>query len=115
LLIIGFISGILSGLFGVGAFLVAYISHTTENQSRFHGNLCFVFLVEGTYRLVLYTATGIINKPVFVQALKLMPFMLVGFWVGLFLHKRVNEHITKRIIVVLLILSGISLLVTNIF
>ena len=63
--IIGIISGMLCGLFGIGAFLAAYISRTTDNAKEFRGNLCFVFLIENTFRIILYIYTGILNLSIF--------------------------------------------------
>jgi uncharacterized membrane protein YfcA len=113
LLPIGFVSGILSGLFGIGAFLVAYIDRTTENRSQFRGNLCFVFAVEATFRAVLYAATGILTVAILKQALILLPFMAAGFALGVYFSNRVKERAFKKVVAALLILSGISLAVAN--
>ncbi len=43
LIVIGVISGILAGLYGIGALLVAYVSRTTENKNEFRGNICCIF------------------------------------------------------------------------
>ncbi len=61
LTVIGIMTGLLSGLFGIGALLVAYTSRTTENKNQFRGNTCMVFLIESTIRIILYTVTGIIS------------------------------------------------------
>jgi len=114
LIIIGIISGVMCGMFGIGAFLVAYVSRTTTNNSQFRGNLCMVFLVENTFRIILYIATGIINFEIFKNVLTLVPFMIIGLFIGIILSNKVSENVTKKIIVFLLILSGISLIINNI-
>lgn len=113
LAIIGIISGVLCGLFGVGAFLVAYISRTTENQSQFRGNICAVFLIENTFRLILYSINGIINKDIFLLSIKLIPVMLAGLFIGILISKFINEKAIKKIVVVMLMLTGVSLIITN--
>lgn len=113
LAVIGIISGVLCGLFGVGAFLVAYISRTTENQSQFRGNICAVFLIENTFRLILYSINGIINKDIFLFSLKLILVMLVGLFIGILISKFINEKAIKKIVVVMLMLTGVSLIITN--
>ncbi|MCD8233792.1 MAG: sulfite exporter TauE/SafE family protein [Cloacibacillus porcorum] len=41
--IIGLLSGVLCGLFGIGALLAAYVSRVTDNNSVFRANICAVF------------------------------------------------------------------------
>lgn len=114
LVIIGIISGILCGLFGIGAFLVAYINRTTNNQIQFRSNLCFVFLLENTFRIILYSLLGILNAAIVRKAILLLPFMAVGLALGIILSRKVNEKTVKNAVIILLMLSGVSLLVNNI-
>lgn len=111
---IGIISGVLCGLFGIGALLAAYVSRTTENTSQFRGNICVVFIVENTFRIILYTFTGIITLQIFKSALLLMPFMLVGLLTGMLLTKIASEKLIKNVMIILLVLSGFSLIITNV-
>lgn len=113
LVIIGIVSGILCGLFGIGAFLVAYISRTTENQNQFRGNICVVFFVENTFRIILYSMTGILNMSIVSDALLLTPFMIIGLSFGILLSKKTSDQLVKKIVIVLLIISGISLIINN--
>lgn len=113
LVIIGIISGVLCGLFGVGALLAAYVSRTTQNSSQFRGNISVVFIVENTFRLLLYLVTGIINFSLFQIALKLIPFMLLGLMSGILLSKVIQEKIVKKAVIIMLILSGCSLILQN--
>lgn len=112
---VGIISGILCGLFGVGAFLVAYISRTTENQNQFRGNICAVFLVENTLRFFLYTSMGILTFDIFKETLVLFPFMIFGLGIGMFLSKKISEAMVKKIVIILLMISGITLIINNLF
>lgn len=113
LAIIGIISGVLCGLFGVGAFLVAYIGRTTENQAQFKGNICAVFLVENIFRIVLYSISGIITKSVLLMSIKLSPFMLVGLFIGIVLSKVIKEAVVKKVVIAMLMLTGVSLIISN--
>jgi len=113
LITLGVLSGILCGLFGIGALLAAYVSRTTENSSAFKGNICIVFFVENTFRIILYSVIGIINFEILRKALLLIPFMLAGLFAGMLLAKMVSEKIIKNIVIILLILSGISLIINS--
>ena len=114
LALIGIVSGLLCGLFGIGALLAAYVGRTTDNNSSFRGNLCIVFFVENTFRIILYWITGIINITIFKTAMLLIPFMLVGLVLGTFLTRILDEKVVKKLIIVFLVLSGISLIFKNI-
>ena len=112
--LIGLLAGAMSGLFGVGALMSAYMSRTTETAGEFRGNICMVFLINDLTRLVLYIATGVLNMEILVTVLKLAPCMALGLAAGNFLADKINEKAVKKAITVLLILSGVSLVVTNI-
>ncbi len=111
---IGLLSGILCGLYGVGALLGAYMSRVTDDSSSFKANLCVVFTVDNTFRLILYSIWGIITLDVLKQALLLFPFALLGLALGIFSGKHIDEKRIKRIVIVLLIISGLALILSNI-
>ncbi len=112
--LIGILSGLLCGLFGIGALLAAYVGRTTDNNSAFRGNLCIVFMVENTFRIVLYIMLRILNWDICKLALKLMPFMILGLIIGMFLSKCCSEKLVRKAVILMLILSGISLILSNI-
>ncbi len=113
LMIIGIMSGILCGLFGIGALLVAYISRTTSNQKQFRGNICIVFLVDNTFRIILYIITGVLNWHIFVSAIMLLPFMIIGLSIGTLLSNKMSEVIVKKVVIIMLVISGITLIINN--
>jgi uncharacterized protein len=51
--LIGIVSGVLMGLFGIGAILAADIDRYVESRSDYRGNLCFVFIVDNVFRFIL--------------------------------------------------------------
>ena len=108
--VIGLLSGLLCGLYGVGALLGAYISRVTEDSKSFQANICTVFLAENTFRIGLYAWSGILTLEVARQAAMLMPFMLAGLVLGMGSGKLLDEKIVKRIVVVMLIVSGAALI-----
>ncbi len=110
---IGIISGLLSGLYGIGALLAAYVSRTTDNSSAFKGNICIVFIVENTFRIIMYSITGIITWSIVSKAFALIPVMLVGLLIGMAGAKIFHENIIKKAVIIMLILSGVALILTN--
>lgn len=114
LIVVGILSGVLCGLFGVGALLAAYVSRVTDSNDSFKANISAVFIAENTFRIVVYSVLGIINVSCLKQALMLLPFMLVGLFCGMKSSQLLDEHIVKRIVIALLILSGIVLVIKNV-
>lgn len=111
--IIGVLSGLLCGLYGVGALLGAYVNRVTDNSSSFKANICVVFLVENTFRIILYGLWGIVTFEIFKQAVILMPLMLIGLVLGMLSGKYLDEKVIKKLVIIMLIVSGIALILNN--
>lgn len=110
--ILGLVSGLLSGLYGIGALNSVYISRRTANSQEFKANICFVFMVEATFRTILYTATGIITRDIAIHALKLSPLMLAGLGLGMLCCRWLNETIIRNLVIIMLIISGVAIMLT---
>jgi uncharacterized membrane protein YfcA len=106
LIIIGVLSGVLAGMYGISALLIAYISRTTENKNQFRANLCCVFLVDNIFRFFLYLSTGILNKEILVTALFLSPAVFLGMLIGIKVDSNLKEETVRKSIIALLIISG---------
>lgn len=111
--IIGILSGLLCGLYGIGALLGAYVSRVTEDSRSFKANICVVFLVENTFRIVMYAVWGIITFDIAKQTVMLIPFMLLGLYLGMVSSKVLNEKIVKKIVIIMLIVSGVALIINS--
>ena len=111
--VIGLVSGLLCGLYGVGALLAAYVSRVTETSQEFKANICVVFFVANTIRIILYAVTGIITVAILKQVVILIPFMLAGVFLGMKSGNVLNEKLIKKIVIILLIISGVVLIVNN--
>ncbi len=111
---IGILSGIMCGLYGVGALLAAYIGRVTDSSSGFKANISAVFIVENTFRMILYGVLGIITVSSLKHSLMLFPFALLGLFLGMKSSSFLNEKTAKRLVIILLAISGIAMVVTNI-
>lgn len=107
-----FIKG-LCGLYGIGALLGAYVSRVTEDSSSFKANICIVFLVENTFRIILYALWGIMTLPILKQTVMLVPFMLLGLILGMASGKVLHEKSVKRAVIVMLMVSGLALILNS--
>lgn len=111
---LGLFSGLLCGMFGIGALLAAYVGRVTKSAAAFRGNISMVFLVENVFRIALYAANGIFTASVLQNALRSAPFMLLGLGCGILLSKKVDDEKIKTLTIVVLAASGISLVAGNI-
>lgn len=111
LIIAGILSGLLCGLYGVGALLGVYIGRIAENSRSFKANICIVFIIENTFRVIAYLIEHILAAESALRALVLSPFMVLGLFAGMFCGRFFNENGIKKIVIILLIISGIVLAV----
>ena len=113
LITIGILSGILCGLYGVGALLAAYVNRVTKDNGSFKANMCAVFIIENMMRICIYAATGIITPEILKNAAILMPFMLAGLFLGIKSSAVLNEKTAKKAVTAALIVSGAALIIEN--
>lgn len=111
--IIGILSGVLCGLFGVGALLAAYVGRVTKTGNEFKANISAVFIAENTFRIIFYSVIGVITIESLKQALILMPVMLLGLFAGIKSSNILDDKIVKRLVIILLMVSGIMLIIRN--
>ncbi len=113
LVMIGVLSGLLCGLYGIGALLGAYINRVTDNSSSFKANICVVFLIDNTFRIILYGLWGIFTFKILKQVIALIPFIFIGLILGMISGKFLDEKIIKKIVVIMLIISGAALILNS--
>lgn len=111
--LVGVVSGVLCGLFGIGALMAAYIGRVTDSTDSFKANISVVFIVENSFRIILYWSLGIIDYSVFIQTVLLVPFMMIGLYGGIKSSMVLDERIIKKVVIILLIFSGIMLIINN--
>lgn len=111
--IIGVLSGILCGLFGIGALLAAYVGRVTNSTDEFKANISAVFIVENTVRIFTYYLLGVFTLNSLKQTVILTPFMIIGLFAGMESSKVLDERVIKKIVIVLLVISGVFLVGMN--
>ena len=111
--VIGLCSGLLSGLFGIGALLAAYMSRITDDADQFRGSLCAVFLIMDTFRIVSYATLGLFTSQILLTVLKLLPAMVAGMFLGVLASKKIDNALAIRLVNILLLVSGAALVIAN--
>lgn len=112
---VGIISGVLMGLFGIGALLAAFIGRQTGSRSNYRGNLCFVFVIDNLFRLVMYCINGLINLKILAVSLSLLPAVAIGMFFGRKIDSKISDKAVKNAVIALLFISGIVYIVKNRF
>lgn len=110
---IGLLAGLLCGLFGIGALLAAYVSRATKDARSFKANISAVFVVENTFRIASYAVLGLLTLDTLKMVLLLIPFALLGLFAGMKSSSIMDDKLVSRIVAVLLMLSGVSLILAN--
>ena len=112
MLTLGISAGVLCGMFGVGALLAAYLSRVTTDDATYKGTMSIIFTIENFFRVITYSATGLLTAVSLTRAAILLPFMGAGLFLGIRLSNRLNARTMRLIIGAMLLLSGLPLLLT---
>ena len=109
----GLVGGVISGLFGMGGpMYVIYLSGRIADPTQLRATLSTMFTINTGARLILFLVSGLLlRQDVWIAALCLLPFMALGLYIGHRLHVRLSTAQIGRIISVLLLLTGASILV----
>jgi uncharacterized membrane protein YfcA len=110
---IGIVGGIASSLFGIGGPLYAiYVSRRTSDAGVMRATMSTLILTSGLTRFVMFLANGLLlSWPIATAWLLLLPCVLGGATLGMKLHDRLSLAHVRRVIYVVLLLSGASLIV----
>ncbi len=107
----GFVSGILTGLYGIGVLVPAVLSKSGLNKRDFRGSLCFIFTAESILRITGYLYKGIINLEIFYNFLYLLPTAASAVLLSRIADRRVDDNMIRKIVVIVLIISAMLLLI----
>jgi len=110
----GLMGGLVGTLFGTGGpFYVVYLSMRGLEKEALRASFATWFLVDGTLRLGGYAAFGFIGRDTLSAILLALPFAGLGLLVGGRIHTGLSQDVFRRVISVLLVLSGVALLVKS--
>lgn len=112
-LAVAFLSGICGGLFGINMFLTAYLQRTARDYNEFKGSICFLFLGENIFRIIVYCVSGLMTGEALLLGLLSLPAMLLALLLSGRLACRINEEKLQSGAVVLFILGGVSIIVKS--
>jgi uncharacterized protein len=108
----GFIGGITSTLFGAGGPPYAiYLSHRPLAKEQFRATLTLTTVFSIGMRVVAFSLTGLLLKrEVLLAAVAVLPAAFVGVSVASRLFQRVSHELLLRLVALLLLATGASLI-----
>lgn len=106
----GFCGGAAGTMFGVGAPPYAvYLSRRLTDKQVLRATLSNMVLLSTSIRALVFLAGGLILWDRVIGALLLMPFALGGIWAGHRIQLKASREVLLKVIGVLLLLIGASL------
>lgn len=117
-ILFGAASGLLQGLYGTGGPpIVIHFHHTIPTKEAMRGSLLIYFFVLDIARAGAYAAlspgaagSGLVNPATLIMGLFLLVPAGLGSLCGVRFQSRFSEHTFRRLVAVILLLSGLGLL-----
>jgi uncharacterized membrane protein YfcA len=109
----GLAGGITSTLFGAGGPPYAiYLSHRGLTKEQFRATMGFATMTSISLRVIAFFLTGLLlDRGVWLSELFMVPAALAGIFLARKLFRKISRDILLRLVAVLLLASGGSLLV----
>jgi len=108
----GSISGVLGSMLGIaGPPLIIYFKSKNTNKSQFRLILLSIFFFMSILKLISYLSFGLYSEKIFLSFLLILPFSILGLYLGNFAHNKLSEETFKTITSLILLVSGIILII----
>ena len=109
---VGVFAGMTSSMFGVGGpIYVMYLTARGSTPENIRATVPVIFIFTTIARIAIFAVAGLFTLQVIYTAAALLPLMVLGMWLGHRLHLNMSREQLVRIIGVLLVGSGGSLVV----
>ena len=109
--VVGFGGGVLGGLTGLsGVFPVIWTDVRGWSKEQRRAVVQFFNLAILWLALLVHAASGLLTRQIGLEALIALPGTIGGAWFGAFIYRRLADHSYQRIIMVLLLVSGLTLI-----
>jgi uncharacterized membrane protein YfcA len=108
----GFAGGTIGALFGTGGPpYVIYLSHRLQDKAQLRATFSGLFLIDGAFRIVAFVVAGLLLQPDLLPAVAAaLPLMGLGLYLGHRVHVGITQVQLLRLVGLVLVASGVSLL-----
>lgn len=109
---LGFLGALIDSMFGGGGgtLVVIYMHGRGVSKAEFRATLAALWFIEMIARVGGYALVGYYTPGTLGLVAVMLPFMLLGTWVGEKINARISHEAFTRILAAMLLLSGASLL-----
>ena len=106
----GGFGGLIGTLFGTGGPLyVLFLKHRGLAKTQFRATFATIFLLDGAGRLAGYLFSNFYTSDLLLVIAGSLPMMAAGLYVGGHIHTTLSQSAVQKVISVLLLISGTSL------
>lgn len=113
--IAGSMSGFLNGSLSLsGPPVILFLSNQGIDKESFRANLSFYFIVLNSITTATYWANGLLTEVIFGKLLYFIPAALLGVFIGIKLCKKLDEVLFRKVVLILLIISGLLTMINAI-
>ncbi len=108
----GTVAGFVGTLFGsmAGMFFAIYLDILKHGRDAFRATVAAILFALGILRGGAYVITGEFTRDVLIACAVALPMMALGIFIGNRIHAKLNDVAFKRLVAVILIISGLPLL-----
>src|SRR5690349_4969615 len=107
----GLVGGAFGTLFGIGAPPYAiYLAHRLQGKGAYRATLSNMVIFSVSIRALVFTVGGLMLADRLIGFAVLVPFCLAGLWLGNRIQGRMSRGALLRVVSILLLLIGTSLL-----
>lgn len=109
----GLTGATVSGLFGTGGPpYVIYLTHRIRDKGELRATLSVLFMLEGALRVLVFLFAGLLaDRSVWLGVALGLPLLFLGLWLGSHVHLRLSHAQMVRVVGLILLGAGLSLLV----
>ena len=109
----GTVGGIVGAMFGTGGPpYVIYLSRRIHNKRQLRATFSGLFIIDGGLRVIIFAFSGLLNQQTLLLACLVgLPVLVLGLYIGHRIHLGLSNKDMTRIIGLILLVSGSSLLI----
>lgn len=105
------LAGLAQGAFGgSGPFMILYAQGVLKDKDEFRGTMAAVWTILNVINLVQYYYGGMLELATLLTAFRMIPFLIGGFFMGTWMHKRISEYHFSQFIYGILFFAGAAMI-----
>ena len=112
---VSFCSGFTAGLFGINLLFLAYLERVSVSREEFRANVCFVFFLENIFRIGVSLTQGMFTGESLLLSAVALPAAVLGMKLGGLLDRRLSDKLSRKCIIYVFILGGVSTVLHTLF